>query len=493
MLKHLAILSGVFAAFYFLARGTAWQGPYVYDEADCMYAVSLGWRANWMDSPTLSLPEFARLGLGSRASSKRADLSETIRNSNDVLFYRHWHGAAYADWLRLLRPFALDERSTRAAGIVFPIAVAILLYFGLLWLMPGSPGEIAAIVAAILYLWSFPVVRTTELAPHQLFAFTVVAALLLLSKALQGGPSARSYWYGALVATGVAFCVLEVAFALILTLLICGHLDRSRLRPDLPFLGKSIAAFLAPVLIIWPAAIFKLSFAKAFLFMAYLAVFRKGSWGNDIGIGQTWWLRFVNSPVPWILFAIAVGLLLKKRATAPTLIPFATFSAMIFLAILPVNTDFPRYTLPLLPGVVLLAASATGLLVAKTGAIFRLSTLGLICAAMFATSWPKIRSGMPMPNKPAEARLALMQDRDISQKRLLIPHDDLPMLHYYFPKARFKTYYEEAAIEPEVHTGVIDGVIYRDPLRLVLVCPAKSAPAVKPSSVEACAQSEDFR
>ncbi|HYL34757.1 MAG TPA: hypothetical protein VEV17_02460 [Bryobacteraceae bacterium] len=80
MLKHLIMLCGVFAVFYFLCRGTAWQGPYVYDEADYMYAASRGWSANWMDSPTLSLPEFLRAGFSSRTSSQRADLSEMIRS-----------------------------------------------------------------------------------------------------------------------------------------------------------------------------------------------------------------------------------------------------------------------------------------------------------------------------------------------------------------------------------------------------------------------------
>src|SRR5438128_8551056 len=127
------------------------------------------------------------------------------------------------------------------------------------------------------------------------------------------------------------------------------------------FAAKSVGAFLAPVLLVWPAAVVKLSFIKAYLFLAYLALYRKGAWGNDISIGATWWLRLVNSPVIWILLAVAVGFIVKNRRQTPVLTPFAIFSALMSLAILPVNTDFPRYTLPLLPGVVLLVAFATGL------------------------------------------------------------------------------------------------------------------------------------
>jgi hypothetical protein len=468
IMKHVLILAGVLGTFYFLARETVWYGPYIYDEADYMYAVSLGWRANWMDSPGISLPAFVQVGLhrGPEAG-QQTELSEMIRNSNDVVFYRHWHGPMYTDWLRFLRQFARDERSTRTLGRVFPVATAILLYFGALWVLPGAGGQIAAIAGPVLYLWSFPVVRTVELAPHQLFAGCVVAALLLLVK-MQQASSARPYWYGAAAATGVAFCVLEVGVALILTVLVCGYLGRDRLRPDLPFVAKSIGAFLAPILIIWPAAVFKLSFVKAYLFMAYLVVFRKGAWGNDVSLSETWRLRFVNSPVPWILFLAGIGFFFLNRRKA-VLIPFAAFSMWMFLALFPVNTDSPRYALPLLPGVVLLGATAAGLWVAHWSSAQRAAAAVAICASMLATSWPPVRSRMPVPNRRADAILALVRDQGLGQEILLVPHGDLPMLHYYFPESRFRTYTDERTIEQDVRSRVVDGVLYADPPRLVPV------------------------
>lgn len=470
MLKHLLILGGIFGGFWFLARGTAWQGPYVYDEADYQYAVSFGWRANWIDSPSLPFPEFLRLGLSSRASTARANLSELIRNRDDVLFYRHWHGPIYSDWLRLVRGFGLDERTTRAAGVVFPALAAMLLYFGSLWLLPGSAGQTAAILASVLYLWSVPVVRSTELAPHQLFVSLVVAALLLLSKMIQQERAARTYWYSAIAATAVAFCVLEVAFALLIAVLTCGYIKRASLKPDLAFAGKSIGAFAIPVALLWPAAILKLSLIKAFLFMGYLAAFRKASWGSDISIGQTWWLRFISSPVLWILFLAAGALFFINRRKWSILIPFLLFSTIMGLAILPVNTDVLRYSLPLLPGVALFAACGAGLLLAQTSASLRITALISICAVMFVTSWPKARSGMPSPNASADSMLALMRDHDLSHKTLLVPQEDLPMLHYYFPSSRYKGYSNEAAASGELHSGGANAVIYRNPVRIVLSC-----------------------
>jgi hypothetical protein len=471
MTKHLIILGGLLTVFYFLARGTAWYGPYTYDEADYMYAVSLGWSRNWMDSPSLPLLQFVRIGLHSgNDASLRAELSETIRNSNDVVFYRHWHGPLYTDWLRITRRFDCAERSTRALNDAFPIAVAILMYFGALWVMPGAAGQIAAILGPVLYLWSFPVIRTTELAPHQLFAVCVAVALLPLAKMFGTSGFARRNWYAAVIGTAFAFCVLEVAFALVLTVLICGYIARERLKPDLALAVRSIVLFLATVLVIWPAAVFRLSFIKAYFFMAYLAVVRPGAWGKNISIGETWRLRFVNSPLPWLLLAAGLVFFLNDRARTSVLIPFAIFSAFMFLAILPTNTDAPRYVLPLLPGVVLFAAFSAGLIAEQWRPPLRVAAVLLMCAAMFTTSWPRVRAGMPAENRKAEVMLTLVSENGLAPKTLLVPHEDIPMIHYYFPASHCKTYYDESAIPDAVRTGRIDGVIYRgDPPRFMPV------------------------
>src|SRR5260370_3477748 len=100
MVRHiLAIVSGR-AVFWFLERGNIPVGPYLYDEADYMYAASLGLVANATDTPSMPLTAFFKTGLSrGRDPSQRESLSELIRASNDVLFYRHWHGPLYTYWL----------------------------------------------------------------------------------------------------------------------------------------------------------------------------------------------------------------------------------------------------------------------------------------------------------------------------------------------------------------------------------------------------------
>ena len=507
-MKHLAILAAAIGVMFYLARGTVVPGPYTYDEPDYMYAAALGWVANAADSPSMPLDEFVRLGLEHRrASGPSAELSESIRNSGDVVFYRHWHGPVYSAWLALVSKFGIDERHTREWNFVFPVLTAAMMYFGAIWLLPGAAGQIAAILAAVFYLWSYPAVRTSELAPHQLFALCVTAVLLLMCRLLgatekcrqnplavargsvpptmssnlgtEPRPPAsgfrpfdepRRYWYAAVAICAVAFCVLEIDFALIFAVLVCGHLVRDRLKPGAKFALRSMALFCATVLVLWPAALLKLSFIKAYLFMAYLALARTGSWGPRVSLAETWSLRFVQSPVVWIAAAFGLVYFLRRRGESRILLPLIIFVAAMTAAILPVKTAMPRYALPLWPGVILLGAFSIGLATANWKPSAQFTAVAALCFVMAASGWPSIRSGLPQPDRKDEALLALIRENGLAQKTALIPHGLLPMVHYYFPDSRFRSYYDESAIPAEIRKGGIDGIIeVSDPPRWIPV------------------------
>lgn len=466
MLKHAAILAAVLAGFFWLARGTVMSGPFSYDEADYMYAASRGLLANAADSPTIPLLDLIETGLHRGGDvSAWSGLSVMIRERDDMVFYRHWHGPLFIDWLHIAKPLASNERAMRALNFVFPIAAALLMYFGALICLPGAAGQIAAILAPVLFLWNFAVIGANELAPHELFGLCVVAALLLVTRlVLAAEDPARplqKYWYAALVTSALAFCTLEVSFALIATVLLCGHAVRDRLKPNLAFATKSAATFLAVVLIVWPAAIFKLSFVKAYLFMAYLAIFRKGAWGADISVARTWWLRFVQSPVPWLLLACVIGVLIARRRAAwsPVLLPSAIYSVSMFLAILRVNTDLPRYILPLYPGVVLLIAFAGGLWLSRFRPAMQYAAVTGICAAVFFTTLPQLRALPRNPDPRNFAMIELVSQNHLATKRLLVPQIDVPTIHYYFPESHPRGYMDERTIPARLQTEAFDAVI----------------------------------
>lgn len=474
MLKHAVILAVLLGAFYFLVRDNIIYGPYIYDEADYMYAASLGFAANYIDSPSLSLPQFIRLGLSARRNpGNHTELSETIRASDDVVFYRHWHGPLYTDWLIVAKHFASSEHAMRAWNVVMPLATALLMYFGALWILPGIAGQIAAVLSAALYLWSYPAIRANELAPHQLFAFFTTLCLLLLARLTLTGE--RRDWYAAVAASALAFCTLEIAFALIATVLICGHLVRDRLKPDIAFAAKSAGVFLLTALLVWPGGILKLSFVRAYAFMAYLALFRKNAWGTNISVGGAWWLRIVLSPVPWILLALGALLLISRRLKwSPVLAPFAIFFVSMFLAVFRVNADAPRYALTIMPGLVLFASWAAGLWLTRFRTPIRAGAMALIMTAMLLTTVRGIRFyGFQREAPDAFALLNFIRQNHLTDKKMLAPHDDLPTIHYYFPHTRLAPYADVAEIPAQLQSGTFDGVLYTgDPPRY------QAAPAV---------------
>ena len=60
------------------------SSPYMYDEADYMSAGSRGILANYLDTPSLSLLDFFRLGRDVGLQTQRSSLSDTVRASGDV-------------------------------------------------------------------------------------------------------------------------------------------------------------------------------------------------------------------------------------------------------------------------------------------------------------------------------------------------------------------------------------------------------------------------
>src|SRR5271170_5272200 len=248
--RRLAIFGLLLALFLLLIARNISSEPYVYDEADYMYAASLGFVANWTDTPSIPVADFVRAGLGGGGGRKA--LSEQIRKGNDVLFYRHFHGPLFHYLLIPVSRLGLSERAVRTAMLAIPVASLAVVYFGCLWLAPGG---YAALLAAVLFLSSYSVIGSTELAPHQLFALCSLACLILLAKAIATGR--RACWYACIVAAGLAFCTLEVAFALILTIAIFGWVERRRWQADGRFALQSVGTLLATVLLIWPAAILR--------------------------------------------------------------------------------------------------------------------------------------------------------------------------------------------------------------------------------------------
>jgi hypothetical protein len=427
-MKHLpAILILLALLLILMARNVA-PDPYTFDEADYMHAASLGFTANYTDTPTLPIADFVRTGLErGRESSQRLALSEEIRASNDVVFYRHWHGPLYLYFLIPVSRLGLSERQMRAAMLAIPALTLAAIYFGCLWLIPGRSGTFAALAGSLLFISGSS--ASTELAPHHLFALFSVGLLFLLMKFIASGK--RTYWYAAVVFAALAFCTLEVAFVLVITLGICGLVERRRAGRSWRVAAESFAVFVTTVLVLWPAAIYKLSFLKGYLFMGYLALFRKSPWGTE-GFFQVWERRVLDSPLEWAAILASLTLYFLKRGENRRAYPILVYAILMLAVTARVLTSLPRYSLLFMPALDIFAA----LILFASPRRIVLAAMAVLAVLLGVDKSFRTRTQDPRP----PAILNYIRDNRLEEQTLQVPQEDVPMIHYYFPHMNLHGY-----------------------------------------------------
>ena len=71
------------------------------------------------------------------------------------------------------------------------------------------------------------------------------------------------------------------------------------------------------------------------------------------------------------------------------------------------------------------------------------------------------------PDPHASMLITQVNEQKLGDKRLLVPHDDLPTLHYYFPNADLTAYADDTSLP----AGRLSDAIVRasDPVRIDLV------------------------
>ncbi len=433
-MRHILAVLVLLALFVVLMARSVSSSPYTYDEADYMYAASLGFGANYADRPTLPLVDFLRIGFAKgQDRSQRQALSELIRTTNDVVFYRHWHGPLFLYLLIPVSRLAGGEHQVRSVMLAIPALTLAAIYFGCVWLIPGPAGARTALISSLLFLSSAAMTGSTELAPHHLFALLSVCSLFLLAKFAVS--DRLVYWYMAVVAGGLAFATLEVALVLIFMLLIYGYTVRHRVE-----VVPSLALFAFTVVAVWPAAAYKLSFVKGYAFMTYLAMFRSAAWGNE-GFFGAWRSRILNSPLEWV--AIAAGLVIYFRNPAAVrrylANPILMYTVLMLAATARVLSSSPRYSLLFMPALDIFAGLTlvSFLAAASRRAVYATGTL--FCGLLGVNGY-RLLTRPRNPDPGPAAVLHYVREKGLENSALLVPQDELPTLHYYFPRAHLRGY-----------------------------------------------------
>ncbi len=458
-------IAGLFGILALFGSRLANNLPYGYDESDYVYAAGRGVCANYLDSGTISISQFARVGLGRGSDPAQArGLSEYVRRRPDVLFYRHWHGPLYYYWLTaIISHWKFDEAAAHLWMLVFPAAIILLLYFGVRWAVPGEAGQTAAWISALIYASSYTGLKAgSMIGPHSLFVFLTLAAVILLMKLVggeavtpaegaQGGgvecTSGLRYWYAALVLTGLAAATLEVAYVMVATLVAVAWMERRntfagwRTREWLRFGAQSAGIILLALVLVWPAALLKLSAPKAYAFMFYLSVFRKGAWGQ-LGFFDSWRILLAQSAVEWILIAVATALCIRLRKIPRVTLPPLVFGAIMLASVLRVVSTEPRYAAMYLPPLILFASVVLGIALENKRAWIRSAIIAAIAVLMIWNTNARVQPVAADLKARAWAPIRLIRERHLESASLLVPSGMIPTLHLYFPDAILHGYKE---------------------------------------------------
>lgn len=445
---ELAAVAVLGLALLWTMRGRMAGYPYGYDEADYLLTAERGFLAHWWDSPSLTLPEFVRLG---RSGSERRALSDMVRERGFVDFYRHWHGPLYFYWMMNLD--ASCERCARWVSLVFHFAAYLVVYAG----VSALAGIPAGLAAAVGYWISFTNLQTAiQLIPHSLFTLCYITSLLAMAWWLKSG---RAWaWYTAVVFAALAFCTLEVALILIATLAATAWLGRERFTRAMAL--RSVGVFVTTVLVVWPAGLLKLSFVKAYIFMAYLALFRKAAWGTE-NVAGSWVGRILASPVEWALLLAGVALVAWKWRRWRELLPLAVFGVLMIGAVGKVAADeqlflVPRYQAPYLTALLVLGVACVVKLFegarAWAAAAVLMALLGWNAARQYAEN--------PVPSYfPWLQVVAGLKQQSLDGKMVLAPAGATPVMRYYLRGIRWAPYESDAALEQEIARMHPDGFV----------------------------------
>jgi hypothetical protein len=194
--------------------------------------------------------------------------------------------------------------------------------------------------------------------------------------------------------------------------------------------------------------------------MAYLAIFRKSPWGSE-GLFETWEKRVLGAPVEWLVIGASLLAWIfshRLKDNRRVMYPFFVFGVLMLAVTLRVTTGAPRYSLPFEPALDVLAGCAAAAYLGRLKPAAAYAASAIICFALFSATWWNLRQRPVVPDPRLPALLAYVRENHLERSRLLVPQDDVPALHYYFPDSRLSGYTgpapELSAISPESSDGV---------------------------------------
>lgn len=420
------------------------RGPYTYDEADYMYAAEKGLLANYLDEGAISIGSFIEAGLAAGFdTTKWRELSRFIRSTDDITFYRHFHGPMYFYWLATVQAFGFtSETAMRYASLCSIAFTSIALVMLLAALFPATFVWIAPPAAALLLTGPSIILTANHITPHALYMLPSLVSLGALS--LYCGTRRVRYWYGSVVAAAFAFATLEYALFLVVTMAVTLFVFRERLVVPLTrdqrrrFAVRSLACFVLPFALTWPGGLIKLTLFKNYGYYVYYTLVRGASYGGS-SLSALWTMRLQESPAEYSVLLVAIASLVVILKRSPHLLPLALYGLLIAATTVRNKSTFPQYVSSAFPVFYLIAAAGLDLALKRRGTLVKLGVTSalvvfvtLSSARFFLTLAATSRQQMPFPITSLDEIVPLLADKPLP---IFVNKAYVPTLHYYLPQS----------------------------------------------------------
>jgi 4-amino-4-deoxy-L-arabinose transferase-like glycosyltransferase len=446
-------------------RSVTSHAPFAYDEADYMYAGTRGFVANFLDQPSQSLVEFVRKGMEfAPDKSQRVSMSEYIRSTGDITFYRHYHGPVYAYWIAICKALGVTgERGYRASGLVIH-ALGTIAIFWLFRLVFPELGAGSAFVAALVFVMNRTgLVTATAITQHVMYAF--LSTLSLFTCGLFLRTRNPRYWYGTAGLLAAAFATVEIAFVLLIAVAVSVAIAfwRDGWRRIALLIGQGVAAAVLTMAVIWPKGMLALGFVKGYLYLAYIALYRKGFsqvtplelWGFKL---KTYPLEFV---LPLIALIAALALFQKLKYRWETL-PFLVYSCFFIAVTMKVTAPFTHYHVSLVMAAAVIVGVMFGELWRHAGLVIRAAAITAVVVPLIFLDMEYYRECEQIAAGPSTAASLLAHVQAAPTGGiLLIPFVLVPTLHYYRPELTAVGYDADWSMarlvdEAQAHSGNVE-------------------------------------
>jgi hypothetical protein len=418
---------------------TASPAPFAYDESDYMFAGRQGIWANFSDRQAMSLMEFVNKGLElSRDTTRRVSMSQYVRSTGDISFYRHYHGPVYAYWISLLDGLGVrSEAVYRGSGMILHALGAIAVFWLFLRAFPELPAAAAFVAATMFALNRTALVTGTAITQH--IAFEILAFLSLFTLAIYCRTRQVRWWYATAVLLAWSFAAVEISSVLIgasvLTLIFTHWGDRP--KAVVVLIAKGVLWFLGALVLIWPKGLLELNVLKGYLYLAYIAVYRKTF--SPIGPRELWGFKIKTYPLEFVLPLLALILLAvfwRKLAVRAGALPFLLYAFLFLGVTMVVTAPYVYYHGSLLATLAVITGILFGELWRRTGAPVRAVALIVILGSLLLQANQYYRETVAVRNAPSFSREVLdyLDRRSPQGQSLYVSYILVPPLHYYRPE-----------------------------------------------------------